>query len=230
MKHWLSKSTMILRIAFKNIRFSPLRAIIFTMSLTMMSALTMMVISLKPFVESYYYHAVEEVYHDIDFYLTYDENTNARFFSIQALEKRFDLKKDFQFVAPVFKSTILLQVNNSQQYVHVIASSANHLNHLTRRNIPPLKAQEMIVSSALSEAYRLSVGDQVSLLIGDEKIPFTIVNILASDGIFQDNTVLINKDDNLSYYLKSMGIHLHSFENIYNTVCSASMIRMIGMR
>lgn len=210
-----------IRLARKNVRFSPLRTLVLTLSFTIVSMLVLMVFSIKPFIASYFAYDAKETFHTIDFYLTYDDNSGARYFSIRELNNQDNLTEMFHSISPVFKTPAILGFNSSRTPVTVVASSPNHLKQLTQTlNIPSLAKNEIIITSSFSKKHNLKQGDLVFIPLAQNDIPFTIVNVYPDDGLLRNDTVFINKDDHLPLFLKSMGIDLNPslLKNIVNTV------------
>jgi putative ABC transport system permease protein len=211
----------VLRMAVKNIRFTKLRSFILYFSFTIITIVILLFFSLKPFVYEYFYHNTEKKYGDIDFYLTYDENSNARYFSIRELENKLD-QKDLQFMAPFFEVKTLLEKEDEHFYINLHASHLETIKTVSKipDSLTSLKANEMIVSKTLSEAHQIKVNDWINLQLGDEFIPFKVIEIVEENGLLQQNTIFIDKDANLHYLLESMGLDINPSytKKIYNTV------------
>jgi ABC-type antimicrobial peptide transport system permease subunit len=209
--------------AIKNIRFSKLRSLILYFSFTIISITILLFFSLKPFVYDYFYHNIERKYGSTDFILTYDQNSNARYFSIRELEYKFDNEDDFEFLAPFFEVKTLLEAPNDEQfYVNLMASDIEEFKKVITLpdSLTNIKENEVIISKSFSQSHQVKENDWIELQIGEELLPFQVIKIVDDNGLLQKNTVLIDKNSNLHLLLKSMGVNINPkfTKKIYNVV------------
>ena len=172
--------------------------------------LIIMAFSAKSFFQDYFYNHYFSKYNDIDFYLTYNEYSNRRFFSIRELMKNTEIIEEFSYIAPFFETLAILESNDGQlDYVNTIsASSVKDLKKIADipEHISVIEAQEILISQTISEKYRLKRGQQINLRIGNNTIPYTIIDIIKENGLFGKQSVFVNKDYLLTYFWELWGI------------------------
>lgn len=210
----------LLRLAYKNIIYTKFRSIILFITFIILFFLSIAAFSTKPFLNEYYYHYYFSKYKDIDLYLTYDENSSVRFFSIRKLIKNINIEEDFNFIASFFETASLIEVNDNLTYVKILASnieSLKNVNHKVPKDLTNINANEIIITTDISEKYNVNKNDFINMYIGSEIIKFKIIEVVENDGLMYGETVFIDKDSYISHFLNISG-NTTLTKNIYNIV------------
>ncbi|MDF2700715.1 MAG: hypothetical protein K0Q49_2278, partial [Haloplasmataceae bacterium] len=224
MNKLFDKIKFIIRLSFKNIIYSKFRAIILLMTFTILIFLSILTFSTKTFLTQYFYREKIETYQDIDFYLTYDQNSNARYFSIRELANKMDIEKEFKYIVPFFQMNSIMEINNNTlNYVNILATSLEDFKKVTNisNSYTQLNQNEILITSTIGKKYTILTGDTIYLKLGGEEVPFKVIDVIDDNGLFRDNNVFIDKDSNIKYFLKSFGMEdLNPIftKNIYNRV------------
>ncbi len=215
MKKFWDKSLFGLRYAWKNVFFGKLRSLVLLITFILIFVVTFLIISFKPLVKEYFYHNVYEEFGDFDLVLGIDANTNSRFFSIRNLNN--DQIND---QIPLFQINTLLTFKDSD-YVKILAGQLSDLKKLNPKVLTTeLKANEIIINRYIAKKFNLKTNDQVSLQF-DQKINFKVIEIVDNQGLLTNNSVFIDKDSNLQYFLNALnisGFDPNVLKNLYNIV------------
>jgi len=226
MKKTISKIGFSFRYAFKNIIRYRLRSILLILSFIALFVSILIGASTQMFVKSYYYADLENKYRNIDFSMGVTLNSNLRFFSIRALNDADDLDLYIEDYVPFFEMDTLVEINGEKQYVKTMSSS---LDQLAKVSNPIHYAQatltetEVIITQSLANQYNLQLGETLSLYLGNATKDYTIVDIVDDGGLFQGDTIFLNKAGSLSFFLSALNPSLSSLNpallvNIYNQV------------
>lgn len=208
MKSSISKFAFLFKLAIQNILHNRLRSIIIFITFIIISILSLLTFVTKPLLNYYIYQVTYAKYADIDIILSVDDQSNTRFFSIRDLQNRFDLENDFNYVAPFFKFTTMIETNTDYTYVNLYASSLSDLNKILviKPTIQTLKENEIIITKSLSEKYNININDSITLLIGREKLLFKVTEILPDNNLFSNLSVFIDKNNNAQIFLNTLGL------------------------
>jgi len=225
MRKLLFKVKFIFRLAYKNIIYTKLRSLILFITFIILLSLSIMAFSTKPFLNDFFFHYHFNKYEYVDLVLTYDENSNVRYFSSRELFNNINIDDEFNFVAPFFETKSLLEVDNDNYtYVKIMAAnieSLKNINNNVPENITEIGVNEIFITTTISEKYNIDKNDYVKLYIGNEQVDLKVSTIIEDDGLIYDNTIFIDKDSYISYFLKALGIKNPSpilMKNIYNTI------------
>lgn len=215
MKKFRDKTLFGLRYAFKNVIFGKLKSIVLLITFVMIFIVTFLIISFKSLSKEFYYHNVYNQYGDFNLVMGIDPDANFRFFSIRNLDN--DKIND---KIPLFQINTLLTYDKSD-YVKVLSGDLADLKKLNDKiKTSELKENEIIINKFIASKYNLKVFDEVSLQF-DEKITFKIVEISDNKGLLTNNSVFIDKESNLNYFLKALNINVLNpsiLKNLYNLV------------
>lgn len=222
MKKLIQKGKFLFRLAYKNIISTKLRSIILFITFIILLFLSIIAFSTKPFLYDYYHHYHFGKYKNIDLYLTYDENSSVRFFSIRELINNINIEEDFNFIAPFFETTSLIELkDNDLSYVKIMAGNIEalkNINHHIPDDLSNINANEIIITTTISELYNVRKNDNIKLFVGNEAVNFKIIEIIKDDGLLYGETVFIDKDSYISSFLNASGKNYGLTKNIYNTV------------
>ncbi|HEY8365321.1 MAG TPA: FtsX-like permease family protein, partial [Haloplasmataceae bacterium] len=222
MKKLISKLKFIIRMAYKNIIYSKFRALILFITFIILFLLTIMSLSTKSFLNAYFYHNLYAKYKDINLHITYDENSFARFFSIKPLNEAKNnneiLAEEINYIAAFFEITTVFELNDEVNYVNVMASNIDNFKKVCNlpNYIEEIKAQEIIINKEFSKKYNIYEGDEIYLAVGSTKLAYKVIAIIPIDGLMSNNTVFIDKDSSISYFLKALGFNIISNDNNFN--------------
>jgi len=178
------------------------------------------------FIKSYYYDELVDKYRDIDFSMGITLNSNLRFFSIRPLTEASDIDTYIEDYAPFFEMDTLVEINGSKQYVKTMASTLDNFIKVTNPihyTNATLEDDEVIITRSLSDSYQLEAGDYLTLFLGDLTKEYNIVDIVDDGGLFQGETIYLNKEGSLSFFLSALNPSLGSLNpilltNFYNQV------------
>jgi len=85
MNQLFSKVAMVIRVALRNVFHTKLRALVLWLTFSILMLLSVIAFSTHDFLSTYFYQERYSIYGDYDFYLTYDQNSNTRYFSTREL-------------------------------------------------------------------------------------------------------------------------------------------------
>ncbi len=220
MKKAISRFGFSFRFAFKNLIRFRLRSILLIFSFIALFVTVLLGASTKMFLTSYYYGELENKYRDIDFSMGVTLNSNLRFFSIRPLDDATELDIVVDDYAPFFEMDTLVEINGTKQYVKTMASTLDHLvkvsNPIHYPNLT-LNNDEVIITQSLADTYQLNNGDFITLYLGDLTKDYFIVDIVEDGGLFLDETIYLNKDGSLSFFLTALNPSLSSLNPIFLT-------------
>lgn len=226
MKKTIRRIAFSFRFAFKNLIRFRLRSILFVFSFIVLFVTLLMGFSTQAYVKSYFYGAAENRYRDIDFSMGISLNSNLRFFSIRPLLDDTTHNSVIDDYAPFFEMETLADINGEKFYVKTMASTLDHFEKVstplhTSKTI--LSDDEVIITKTIGDQYGLSVGQTLTLYLGTATKTYTIIDIVDDGGLFQGDTIYINKDGSLSFFLSALNPALGSLNpillvNFYNQV------------
>ena len=222
----LSKITFSFRFAYKNIIRYKFRSMLLMLSFISLLIIVLLGFSIKPLIKMYYYQNISDYYGDIDLYMGTSQNTNTRYFSIRALKDSDDIDEFIDDYIPFFEIQTLIGVKDKKIYVNAMSSSLNQFIkiadevHITKES---LNNDEVIITKSFAENYELSYGDILILFVGDESKSYKIIDIINDGGLFQGNSIFINKEGSISFFLSVLSPNLGGmnpifYENLYNRV------------
>ncbi len=226
MKKTIRRIAFSFRFAFKNLVRFRLRSILFIFSFIVLFVTLLMGFSTKAYVVSYYYGAAENTYREIDFSMGTSLNSNLRFFSIRPIVEDQNMANYVDDAIPFFEMDTLASINGEKLYVKTMASYLDQFKkvsntvHIISDN---LSDHDVIITKSMADQYDLSVGENLSLYLGTMTKAFTVVDIVDDGGLFQDDTIYINKDGSLSFFLTALNPALAAINpillhNMYNQV------------
>ena len=226
MRRIINKILFAFRFAYKNIIHDKIRSLMILFSFVAFFVVLLLGFSNRDFFNRYYYDELEQKFQHIDFQMTTSENNQIRFFSIANLNQ-MNLEGVIESYVPFFEIQTLLELpNNDFTNVKVMASTLNHLKTVSNQSFYPgneLLNDEIIITRSFANQHGLKLGHLVELHAGRASKSFYIVEIVADGKLFQGDSVYLNKDASLSFFLEAInpqyaGISPHLFANIYNKV------------
>lgn len=178
------------------------------------------------FVNSYYYDRLENKYREIDFSMGITLNSNLRFFSIRPLIESTNLDSVIDDYAPFFEMDTLVEINGEKQYVKTMSSTLDNfvkVSNPIHYSQDTLGNNDVIITQSLADRYQLILDDSLTLYLGTLNKDYKIVDIVEDGGLFLDDTIYLNKDGNLSFFLSALSPALGSINpllmaNFYNQV------------
>jgi len=149
-----------------------------------------------------------------------------RFFSIRPLTESSDIDTYIEDYAPFFEMDTLVEINDTKQYVKTMASTLDNFIKVTNSihyANSTLNDDEVIITQSLANSFELKNGDHLTLFLGNLTKEYTIVDIVDDGGLFQGETIYLNKDGSLSFFLSALNPSLGSLNpilltNFYNQV------------
>ncbi|MFH0767312.1 MAG: hypothetical protein ABII85_04035 [Bacillota bacterium] len=226
MKKTIARLGFSFRFAFKNLIRFRLRSILLIFSFIALFVILLLGFSTQMFVRSYYYGELENKYRDIDFSMGITLNSNLRYFSIRPMGETTEIDDVIEDYASFFEIDTLVEINGTKQYVKTMASTledfkkvSNPINYLGTT----LDNDAVIITQSLADDYGLTTGNHLTLFLGDSTKIYYIVDIVEDGGLFQNQTIYLNKDGSLSFFLTALNPALGTLNpvlltNIYNQV------------
>ncbi|MCF7930555.1 MAG: hypothetical protein K9L02_03485 [Acholeplasmataceae bacterium] len=220
MKRAINRLGFSFRFAFKNLIRFRLRSILLIFSFIALFVTVLLGASTKMFLTSYYYGELENKYREIDFSMGITLNSDLRFFSIRPLTESTDLNTVVDDYAPFFEMDTLVEINGVKQYVKTMASTLDNfvkVSNPIHYSNPTLDDDEVIITESLADTYQLNRGDFITLYLGTATRDYLIVDIVADGGLFLNETIYLNKDGSLSFFLTALNPSLASLNPIFLT-------------
>lgn len=221
----ISKITFAFRFAFKNLIKYPLQTFVLLFSFFSLFTVTLIGFSIRAIIESYYYEKNIAEYRDIDFYLTANENSKTRYFSIRSLNENQEVQELFSDVLPFFEIQTLVGLNEEKIYVTAMASAIDSFKKTAGlvNYSKELSNNEVIITESLAKKYQLNINDSLILYVGESLKSFEIVEIVIDDGLFYGNKIYLNKEHTLSFFLSALNPDLGNLnpiflKNLYNRI------------
>jgi putative ABC transport system permease protein len=225
MRKSLHKLRFAIRIAFKNLTYHPLKTILMMIGFLGVFMVLLLSFSMKDFFRSYHQARLIEKYQTYELSVSVSQTGNTRFFSISKLNMDTELVSMIEDQTMFFEFDVLLETSVEQTYVHVYASHIEEFNKISNhnQNVQSLEDDEMIVTSSFSMDHQLSINDKVIIYIKESQKTFTIVEIVEDGKLFSGDSVFIEKDEALPFFLTSLSPSLESLpssllKNMYNTI------------
>ncbi|MBN2300771.1 MAG: hypothetical protein JXC31_06275 [Acholeplasmataceae bacterium] len=226
MKRIISRFFFSFRFAFKNLVRFRFRSILLIFSFIALFVTLLLGSSTQMFVNSYYYDRLENKYREIDFSMGITLNSNLRFFSIRPLIESTNLDSVIDDYAPFFEMDTLVEINGEKQYVKTMSSTLDNfvkVSNPIHYSQDTLGNNDVIITQSLADRYQLILDDSLTLYLGTLNKDYKIVDIVEDGGLFLDDTIYLNKDGNLSFFLSALSPALGSINpllmaNFYNQV------------
>ncbi|MFA6800586.1 MAG: hypothetical protein WCR19_00600, partial [Acholeplasmataceae bacterium] len=174
---------------------------------------------------SFYYAKVEDVYQDTDMILEVSNQSDSRFFSISHFTDQ-EISQMIDDYDAFFEFDVLITHNQDKNYVHVFASDIASLKNISGANqidIESLNSNEVIITKSYAQNNNLSISDTISIQASDTSKTFIIVDIIEDAHQFTGQSIFIDKNTSLSFFLESLSPLLASFpqtllNRLYNRV------------
>lgn len=221
----ISKIAFAFRFTFKNIIKYPFQTLVLLFSFLSLFIITLLGFSIRPIIESYYYEKTLAEYQDIDFYLSVNENSQMRYFSIRHFNENYEVQELFSDVLPFFEIQTLVGFNDKKIYVTAMASSIDSFKKTTGivNYSKELAENEVIITESLARKYQLNINESLILYVGESYKSFEIVEIVIDDGLFTGNKIYLNKEYCISFFLSALNPTLGNlkpifFKNLYNRI------------
>ncbi len=225
MRSWIKKITFSVHVAWRNMRIHPFRTILLWVGFLGVSISILLALSMTSIFHTFFYGNIAETYQDIDLQITADTDSQTRFFSTSFLDDQIDEITDG--VYPFFEYDALVEVSeNDRMYARIYASSIDMLNHLSDSDqiiSEPLSDQEVVVTASYAKHHQLDIGDALTLQAGGQSKAFYIVAIFEDGKLFSGESIFIDKQASLSFFLASLDPTLEDLpdillRNIYNVL------------
>jgi len=225
MRNFLNKLGFAIRYIYRNITHFRLRSLLLLFTFVILLIITFLGLSVRPIVETYFYEKMVSKYGDIDFYMTVNQNTQARYFSIRELKEREYLDDKIENYVPFFQIQTLLGVEDENIYVNVMSSSIIELKKIAYEfnYNKELAYNEAIITNSLAKKYQLEEGSTVVVYVGEVSQEYEILEIVEDGGLFQGDTIFLNKEYSIMFFLSAINPSLSQlnpefFVNFYNIV------------
>lgn len=226
MKKSLNRLLFAWRYALKNFIFNPMRSFLLIVGFLGIFIVIILAFSMNDFFRVYYTNKLEEKYQSFDLVMNISSNGDSRFFSISQMNLNDDIDKMIKDKAVFFEFEVLLETNQSDRvYVHIFSSSKEDFSKISTytNNEIELADNEMIVTKSFADTYGLKIDDEVSLFARLSEKTFIIKDIVEDGHLFIDNSIFIDKEESLSFFLSSLSPTLDGLppvllQNMYNFV------------
>ncbi len=226
MRKSLNRLLFAWRYALKNFIFNPMRSFLLTIGFLGIFVVVILAFSMNDFFRIYYVNKLEEKYQSFDMVMNISSSGDARFFSISQMNLNDDVSQMIEDKAVFFEFDVLLETNQTDRvYVHVFSSSKEDLSKISTyaNDEIDLADDEMIITKSFSETYGLNIDDSVSLFARETQKTFIIKDIIDDGHLFIENSIFIDKDESLLFFLSSLSPSLDSLpssllKNMYNFV------------
>lgn len=226
MKKSLNRLLFAWRYAIKNFIFNPMRSFLLTVGFLGIFVVIILAFSMNDFFNTYYMSKLEEKYQSFDLMMNVSASGNARFFSISQMNLNDDLNEMIEDKAVFFEFDVLLETQlEDRVYVHVFSSSEEDFSKISNTKEPDfqLADDQMIITESFAKLYHLKVEDQVSLFARSSEKSFVVKDIIEDGHLFIENSIFIDKDESIAFFLSSLSPSLDGLpsillKNIYNTV------------
>ena len=224
----MRKIGLYVRFALRNILYYKLQSILLFVSFVIIFVICFMGLANQPVVERYFISREEEKYQNIDLIVGTSQNTNTRFFSIRPFldaPLRDTFVQDF---APFFEIDTLVGISEQKkQYAKVFSSSTEHLIKILDQSssidLHELSSNQVVITKTVAEIFDVEEFGTLFVYIGSQVKEFEIVAVIEDGGLFTGNSIFINKEYSLSYFLQALdpalsGISNTFLRNFYNTI------------
>ncbi|GEM_PF-2673969 len=223
MKRWFNSFLFSYRLAYKNIIKHPLRTLAIALSFLSLVIALFLSLSMREFLTTYFLGELEEKYQDIDVTVRVGQTGNARFFTIRPFNESLDRADYVQESAAFFTMDVLVEHEMHFYYIKSMSSDLNQLEKVTTlpSELNTLQDHEILITSSLSEKLNLHQGDTLTLSLGELDQTYTIKDVVMDDGLFQGDTIFLNKSGSLSFFLTALDPALaalpsFALTNLYN--------------
>jgi len=195
--------------------------------MTIMAIIILLGFSAPVFMESYYYNDMVKPYGENNIVMKVSENTPTRYFSVRQLKEYPNLDTFIKKWTPLFEINTLVGYSvYDKQYTKVVASELEHFSsinsHLNYQS-SYLSDNEAIITKTLAFKHNLTIGSTITLYVGTSAKLYYVVDIVKDDGLFQNNSIFINKQGSLLFFLNALNPNIvipnpQFLTNLYNTV------------
>lgn len=225
MKNWFKKAVFSIHIAWRNMRIHPFRTMLLLIGFLGISMTVILAITMSDIFYTYFYGNMTQKYQDIDLKITVDTDSNARFFSTTFLDDQVDdVVND---IYPFFEYEALVSIaEDDRMYAHIYASSTDMLAHLsddTFNESAELADNEIVVTRSYAKNHDLVIGDALTLEASSQTKDFYIVDILEDGKLFSGESMFMDKQASLYFFLSALepslaGLPNSLLRNIYNVL------------
>jgi ABC-type lipoprotein release transport system permease subunit len=182
--------------------------------------------SMNDFFRSYYVGKLEEKYQSFDLMMNVSTSGDSRFFSISQMNLDTDLGKMVEDRAAFFEFDVLVETQlENRMYVHVFSSSVKDFSKISTFDDENfvLGENEMIITKSFADSNDITIGDEISLYAKSSIKEFIIRDIVIDGHIFRDQSIFIDKEESISFFLSSLSPTLEGLpsillKNMYNFV------------
>ncbi len=205
----------------------PLKTMLLTIGFLAVSMTIMLVLSMTDIFHTYYYGNLVEIYQDVDMKVSVNDGSDTRFFSTTPIQDG-RLDEVAENIYPFFEYDALIEVTeNDRSYARVYASSTDMLSHLSDDEMFDinlvLSDNEIVITKSYAETHKVDVGDTITFKAGNQTKDFYIKAVLMDGKLFSGESVFIDKQASLSFFLTALDPALASFpslllRNIYNVL------------
>lgn len=226
MKRWLKKTLFGLHIAIRNMFIHPWRTLLISIGFLGIAMTLLLATSLTDIFHSYFYGNLVATYQDIDLKIHVNKASDTRFFSITPLNNEtIETMTDHMY--PFFEFDVLVHVSEQDQgYVHLYASSLNDLTAIVGQdqiNSSTIADNEVIITQSYADHHELVMGDSLTLTANNTTKVFVVIEIIADQQLFTDDSIFIDKEASLHFFLNALDPNLANLpsillKNFYNVI------------
>lgn len=226
MKKSLNRLLFAWRYAIKNFIYNPMRSFLLTIGFLGIFVVVILAFTMHDFFNTYYMNELEEKYQSFDLMMNVGTSGDARFFSIVHMNSDDVLNEMIDDKAVFFEFDVLLETElEDRVYVHVFSSSESDFSKISnmKEDNFQLEDDQMIVTDSFAKLYDLEINDEVSLFAKSSEKIFVIIDVIEDGHLFVENSIFIDKDESISFFLSSLSPSLETLPsilltNIYNSV------------
>lgn len=168
------------------------RRSVFTMilSLSVFMALFLLMVSMNHVMVQTFTAEQVNLYGDVDYVVTFDENSVSRIINKRDFEETFP---QIRFSSIFFNFYQNISYKDDIAFVEVLSSSTYELERLISSSLPFLQNDDMLITSSFAQSHGLSVGDDVSFSVGNTTLSYSVKAIVEDEAIFQGDKVFVLK-------------------------------------
>lgn len=226
MRKSLHRLTFACRYAYKNFIHNPIRSFLLAFGFIGIFTTILIVVTMQNFFETYYVSQLEEKYQSFDLIVDLSSSGDKRFFSISQMKLDDQLNQMIDDYSMFFEFDVLLETNQLEKtYVHAFSSSIEEFSKVSNLSTSHefINGNEMIVTKSFAKTYELEIADEVNLFAKDTTKSFVIIDIIDDGKLFIEQSIFIDKEESLSFFLSSLSPSLATLPkallvNMYNTL------------
>ena len=181
----------VVRFAFRNLLRGKQKTIL--LGLTFIIALTILflIFQLYPITLQAFHDKAQFDHQGVDVVITYDANASSRIINQRLLRDEFN--SQIAWSVAFFNFHSLARFHDQTQTVQILSSDSFGTTLIQPGPEFTLGEYEMVITKSFAIEHHLSVDDSISLFLNNQEILFQVAYIYEDYGIFQKDTLYVNK-------------------------------------